>query len=181
MKFGMALALIALSACAVVDSGSAPMAAAGETLEIYLVRHAEKQSGDDPALTEAGQARAERLAEILAGKGLTHIHSTPYRRTLATAAPIAEQTGIEVQLYDASDLAGFADQLRAMPGTHLVVGHSNTTPTLAAALGGDPGSGIDEKSEYDRLYVVRLSPEPPTSSIERFGVRYQAPTLETAD
>ena len=181
MKFGLGLALLTLSACAGLESGSAPTAAAGDTHEIYLVRHAEKQSGDDPALTEAGQARAERLAEILSDKGLTHIHSTPYQRTLQTAAPIATQTGIEVQLYDASDLAAFADELRAMPGTHLVVGHSNTTPPLAAALGGDPGSAIDEKSEYDRLYWVRLSPEPVTSSIQRFGVRYQAPALETAD
>lgn len=181
MKFGMGLALFALSACAVVESKPAPIAAASEAHEVYLVRHAEKQGGDDPALTEAGQARAETLAEILSDKGLTHIHSTPFQRTLQTAAPIATQTGIEVRLYDASDLEAFADQLRAMPGTHLVVGHSNTTPSLAAALGGDPGSAIDEKSEYDRLYVVRLSPEPPTSSIERFGVRYEAPALETAD
>ncbi|MEM7460632.1 MAG: histidine phosphatase family protein [Pseudomonadota bacterium] len=70
-------------------------------------------------LTPEGEARAENL---------TQIHSTNYRRTLETAAPIAEQTGFEVALYDPRDLSGFADELRASKGVHLVVGHSIRPP-----------------------------------------------------
>ena len=44
---------------------------------------------------------------------------------------------------------------------------------LAAALGGAPGTPIDESTEYDRLYVIDLSFDGPVSRIERFGVRYQ--------
>ena len=44
-------------------------------LTLYLVRHAEKQSdgGRDPALTEAGQHRAQQLAGWLKDKGISDI------------------------------------------------------------------------------------------------------------
>ncbi|MEL6858442.1 MAG: phosphoglycerate mutase family protein [Pseudomonadota bacterium] len=174
MKIVSLLLLFAVGACAIDSTTPETVEAPTVTVhEIYLVRHAEKQTGDDPALTADGAARAETLAEILSEKALTHIHSTNLKRTLETAAPIAALMGIEVEVYDASDLAAFALQLQATPGVHLVVGHSNTTPSLAEALGGDPGTAIDEASEYDRLYVIDLSPEMSTSRIDRFGVRYQ--------
>lgn len=165
--------LLVLTACGASDAPGPDQIDSITTHEFYLVRHAEKQTGDDPLLTPEGEARAATLAQILADKGLTQIHSTNYRRTLETAAPIAERTGLEVALYDPRDLSGFADELRASKGVHLVVGHSNTTPQLAQALGAEPGSEIDESSEYDRLYVITLDSGEISSRIERFGVRYQ--------
>ena len=141
---------------------------------IYLVRHAEKQAGDNPALTAEGAARAETLAGLLDDAGLTRIYSTDYKRTLETAAPIAERTGLTVELYDPRDLPGFAGSLTATPGIYLVVGHSNTTPQLTEALGGDGGTPIYEPSEYDRLYVVEVSTDGSVESrIDRFGVRFE--------
>lgn len=175
MKFLSFMLLFAVSACSALQTEpSSPEPTASATHEIYLVRHAEKQGGDDPALTPDGTARAVLLAELLADKGLTRIHSTNYKRTLETAAPIAALTGLEVELYDASDLTAFAEVLKANPGVHLVVGHSNTTPGLSEALGGDPGTPIYEATEYDRLYVINLEGDTPTSRIDRFGVRYEA-------
>ena len=174
MKMISILLALALGACVQLSHETEPETAIAVQHEIYLVRHAEKQTGDNPALTDAGKARADTLAEILSDKGLTEIYSTDYKRTLETAAPIAEQTRLEVQLYDASDLDAFAEILKSKQGVLLVVGHSNTTPPLAAALGGDPGTPIDESTEYDRLYVIDLSGGDPVSRIERFGVRYQA-------
>lgn len=124
---------------------------------IYLVRHAEKQKGDDPDLTAAGWERAEELSTILSDKGLTRIYSSDYRRTKQTAEPIAAATGLPVYDYDARDLPALALRLKAECGVCLVVGHSNTTPDLAALLGGDPGTPIDEASEYDRLYVIVMN------------------------
>jgi len=49
-----------------------------------------------------------------------------------------------------------AAKLKATPGRHLVVGHSNTTPQLTELLGGDGGEPIVEATEYDRLYVVKM-------------------------
>ena len=173
MKMITVLLALALSACAQLTHETAPEKAIAAQHEIYLVRHAEKQTGDNPALTDAGKTRAGTLADLLADKGLTEIYSTDYKRTIATAAPIAERTRLEVKLYDASDLEAFAEVLKSKQGVILVVGHSNTTPPLAAALGGDPGTPIDESTEYDRLYVIDLSVDGPVSRIERFGVRYQ--------
>ena len=43
-----------------------------------------------------------------------------------------------------------------MKGIIAVSGHSNTTPALVKLLGGEPGVPIEEKTEYDRLYMVVL-------------------------
>jgi len=48
----------------------------------YLVRHAEKElDGDDPALSDAGYARADALAGVLRDVTLAAIYSTDTRRT----------------------------------------------------------------------------------------------------
>jgi len=145
--------------------------AAPKTDAVFLVRHAEKTTEKtDPGLTDSGKARAIALADRLDGEGITHIHSSDYIRTRDTAAPLAERLGMEVEIYDASDLPGIAEKLKATPGRHLVVGHSNTTPQLTELLGGDGGTPIVEATEYDRLYVVTIEDgEPVKSYLTRFG------------
>ena len=125
---------------------------------VYLVRHAEKQDDGsrNPALTAQGAERARLLSHMLQDAGITHIHSTEFKRTQLTAAPLAEATGLEVASYDPRDLPAFTAWLKANPGRHLVSGHSNTTPGLVAALGGEPGEPIEEAEEYDRLYIVTI-------------------------
>lgn len=169
------LCVVACQSVSVPDAGTA-----------YLVRHAEKvTSGEamiiadprNPPLTEAGAARAELLSGILAGEGVTAIWSTNYQRTLDTAAPLAERLGLKVQIYDPNDLMGFAELLRADPSqTVLIVGHSNTTPDMSAALGGEPGTPIYEASEHDRLYVVNL--DTGETEIRRFGTRFDPATAQ---
>lgn len=148
-----------------------PAVAATAPTVLYLVRHAERAEDgtDDPPISEAGEARARLVWSMLADAGITRIHSTDYRRTRATAAPLAEAIGATVELYDGGDLEGLAARLRAAGGRHLVVGHSNTTPALVSALGGDPGSPI-AASEYDRLYIVTLAGEAVSTVLIRFGV-----------
>jgi len=59
-----------------------------------------------------------------------------------------------------------------MLGTHLVVGHSNTTPPLTELLGGEGGEPIVEATEYDRLYRVDITKDGSASSkLMRFGAR----------
>ena len=171
---GLKLILTGLTALILAACQTAPVASSGTA---YLVRHAEKVIGDavmkiedprDPPLTEAGQARAEALADRLEASGITEIWSSDTTRTRDTAAPLAARLGAEVMLYDPFDLEGFAAQLKANPAVSiLVVGHSNTTPQLAAALGAEPGDPIVEATEYDRLYIIDLATG--SGEIERFG------------
>ena len=141
---------------------------------VYLVRHAEKASDgtDDPPLSLAGKIRVMGLRQLLSEAALTHIHTTDFNRTRDTARPIAEEHGVDAAVYDPRELRMLADGIRRTPGSHLVVGHSNTTPVLVAALGGDPFDPIDEY-EYDRLYIVVAHPgQPPTTILLRFGEPY---------
>jgi phosphohistidine phosphatase SixA len=136
---------------------------------IYLVRHAERLNDTpDAPLNAAGEARARILAGLLQDAGVTRIWSTPLARTRSTAAPLAARLGLEVEPYDPARLEAFAGQLRATPGRHLVVGHSNTTPQLVRALGGEPRGDI-AYDEYDRLYVMVIGEGAPITVLLRFG------------
>jgi len=140
----------------------------GEPTVVFLVRHAERATDDprDPGLTVAGQARARDLARTLADAGITAVWSTSFRRTMETVRPIAEQAGVEIRTYEASaaGLEAFGQQLRGAGGRILVSGHSNTTPALVEALGGDPVSPMSE-DDYDRLYIVTVGTDGSVSSI----------------
>jgi broad specificity phosphatase PhoE len=165
------LLLTLLSACQ-------PLSDREEVL-VFLVRHAERADDggmapeEDPHLSPAGEERAEALARMLEDAGITHIHSTDYLRTRETAAPLAAVTGLPVSLYDSGNLAAFAAELLATPGRHLVVGHSNTTPDLVTALGGDPRGAIDSM-EYDRLYMLSIGPGGVETVLLRFGEPFRA-------
>ena len=136
---------------------------------VFIVRHAEKAAGTDPGLTAAGNARARVLAGELAGKDITRVFSTDTRRTRATARPLAERLGLDVEIYDPAAPAALIADIRAAGETALIVGHSNTIGELAAEFGADAGAPVDEASEYDRLYVITLADDGVESEIRRYG------------
>lgn len=141
---------------------------------VYLVRHAEKADDgtDDPPLAIAGRIRVQTLRTLLADVTLTHVHTTDWKRTRDTARPFAEGAGVELAMYDPRELETLAGEIMDAPGRHLVAGHSNTTPQLVAALGGDPGGEIDDL-EYDRLYILVIEPGGSTvTTLLRFGEPY---------
>jgi phosphohistidine phosphatase SixA len=134
-----------------------PLAATADTTMLYLTRHAEKSStGTDPALTPEGVTRAQNIAAMLKKANIQHIFSTNYVRTKQTAQPLGAILSLSTQTYDPSQLASFAQQLKALSGNALVVGHSDTTPDLIRQLGGDPGADIAE-TEFDRLYQIAVA------------------------
>jgi broad specificity phosphatase PhoE len=130
-----------------------PGLAAAEPSAIYLVRHGEKLAGQDPALSPQGQARANNIAAILHRAGITAIFSTKTVRTQQTAAPLAQRTGLTVQLYDPLAPLALVEKVRTLSGAVLVVGHSNTLPELVRLFGGAPGADIAD-DEFDRLYQL---------------------------
>lgn len=146
---------------------AAPAAAPLPQRTVVLVRHAEKEAGgdaSDPALSGAGEARAQRLAALLAKAGVTRLVASPYRRTRATLEPLARACGLDVETRPAAPRALAQELAQAPPGSVTVVaGHSNTLPALAAALGvrltglAAEDSELGE-NEYDRLVVITLPP-----------------------
>lgn len=121
---------------------------------VYVIRHMEKQSGDDPLLSDVGAANAQRLAAILADKGVVAIFVTATRRSRLTGEPLATATGVQLVTYDPKDNAALVAKVSAIPGSVLVVGHSNTVPGLVAAFGGKAPGPMDE-SDYGRLFAIR--------------------------
>ena len=131
-----------------------PLAAPAEPSMIYLVRHGEKASeGKDPDLTPQGQQRARNIATMLARTNIAHIFSTPTRRTQQTGQPLAQQNGLQVQLYDPRAPQALVAKVKALTGAVLVVGHSNTLSELVRLFGGQPGAEIAD-NEYDRVYQL---------------------------
>ncbi len=152
MKFQSRL----LCSIALIFAALAPSLASAEAKFIYLTRHAEKSAtGTDPALTPEGITRAQNIAATLKKAGITGIYSTNTVRTKQTAQPLSTMLNVPVQTYDDTQLAAFAQQLRALPGNTVVVGHTNTTPELIRLLGGDVIPAMAE-TEFDRLYQVAI-------------------------
>ena len=169
-RFLLLSVLVSLLACA-AETAPQPVEpteppATAEPLVVFLVRHAEKvDASADPELSPEGAKRAADLAVALRDAGIERIHSSDYIRTRDTAAPFAAALGLEVELYDPRDLPSLVALLQEAGGRHLVVGHSNTTPTAVEGLGGEPGAEIVEATEYDRLYVVTIGPDGAVSTV----------------
>ena len=165
-------ALAAFGACLAAAEAVRPTplaAQADEAVTVFLVRHAERlDDSPNSPLNDIGRERVERLRTLLADVDFTPVHSTNLTRTLDTARPIADDDGVELTLYSPGELEELAETIRATPGRHLVSGHSNTTPRLAEALGGEPHGPIDEM-EYDRLYIIVIQPgQPAVTTLLRF-------------
>ena len=167
--------LVFLAACAGAFGAPVSLAAqvsaqaADDAVVVFLVRHAERldDSGDSP-LNDVGRERVERMRTMLADVDFTHVHSTNLTRTRDTARPIAEDDGVELSFYSPGELEELAETIRATPGRHLVSGHSNTTPRMVEALGGDGHGPIDDM-EYDRLYIIVIrTGQPAVTTLLRF-------------
>jgi 2,3-bisphosphoglycerate-dependent phosphoglycerate mutase len=78
-------------------------------MDLLLIRHGESEAyvdgqpfdlvdgQGDPPLSADGQEQAKRVCARLAGAGIEAIYVSTLRRTAQTAAPLAEQTGLDLQ------------------------------------------------------------------------------------
>jgi len=147
---------VSAQAISIPTAGSLDVAA-GELYSVHLYRHAEKQTGSDPELTGFGLARAQFLAEQLAqpNMAIRQVWSSPYRRTMQTAQPLAHRLGLEIRTYDPRQQEDLVTALRESTSDAAVFGHSNTIPELASLLCQCEVEAMPE-SEYERGYVVVL-------------------------
>lgn len=145
----LSIGLLCLASCSLLTTPS---------YDLYLVRHGEKASGPNPALTQCGQLRAGYLANQLKDKNILSVYSTDYQRTQLTARPLAEELGLPIESYNPRELTEFATFLKQRRETALIVGHSNTTPKLATILSNQSFDKLPE-SEFDQLFMVRINGE----------------------
>lgn len=135
------VALAVLMLAGTVAPAGARSVAECEPGALYVVRHAEKATGTDPdvELSEQGKATAQALVAFFADRGLDAIYTTHLRRTMQTAMPVAAARDLDVRVLPAGDTPRLLQRLKtAHCGQHvLVVGHSNTVPDIAAALGSE--------------------------------------------
>ncbi|ESP90750.1 MULTISPECIES: SixA phosphatase family protein [Pseudoalteromonas] len=124
---------------------------------IILVRHAEKQKGVDPSLTQQGIKRAHYIAQMMLPYEPTKLYSTNYNRTKATLAPLADLIDTHISMYNPGKLEEFAHMLKKQTGTIVVAGHSNTTPTLVSLLTGRDVSIAED--EFDKVFVITFEDE----------------------
>ncbi|MGA8331628.1 MAG: histidine phosphatase family protein [Mycobacterium sp.] len=84
-------------------------------MQLLLVRHAlprrsEPGQGSDPDLSDDGRAQVARLPDALARYPITRVISSPQRRAIQTAQPVAEARGLTVEIEDR-----FAEYDRELP------------------------------------------------------------------
>ena len=107
-------------------------------MKVFLVRHAQSTANADRILggtldydlTEVGRRQAERVAAFLAGKLFTAIYSSPVKRAMMTAEPIANALSLPIVIdprlteVDVGELTGmsveeamtrFGDLIRSLP------------------------------------------------------------------
>ena len=153
------LVLIGLVATSVFSAG--PIAMDQPAITLILVRHAEKKivppENKDPDLSPAGLERAEELARMFGGTGVTAIYATQYKRTQQTVQPLSYRFGAPVILLNADQTHELVDQIHTTQRgkTIFIAGHNNTVPAIVSALSGETYPPIPE-NEYDNLFIVTI-------------------------
>lgn len=129
------------------------------TTTFILVRHAETTGiGSDPSLSSIGIERANDLANMLSLSKLSAIYSTDFNRTKETAQVPADFYGLTVNIYPTSNLPAFANLLLVnhVHEVVLIVGHSNTTPSLANAFLGTNTYANFNENDYSNFLIISV-------------------------
>lgn len=139
----------------------------------FIVRHAEKQAGNDPVLTTDGNDRAGDLYRRLLKEKIGKIYVTKYKRTGLTADSIRIYQKLDsVHYVPDNDGKGFMrmqEQQQENAKKILVVGHSNTLAGIIRALGADYTNGDLDEKIYDDLFIVKIKNGKAIVTEEKYG------------
>lgn len=142
--------------------------------KIYIVRHAEKQNGEDPLLTEDGNKRAGDLMRTLKDKKIRRIYVSEYKRTQHTADSLHLQLGVDTVIYnaDTSCLKLFESITSHKDWSHhiVIISHSNIMQKIIYKLGitDFPQQNIPAP-EFDNLYIVSFKNKKPVLQHLKYG------------
>lgn len=134
------------------------------TTTFYFIRHAEKQQGDDPELSTSGEKRADEWVNYFFLKDVDHVISSDFKRTLATAAPLARAKKMDVETYDVRAVDGKALLEQYRGKTVVLFGHSNTINKYANDLQQDQNYGELDDADFDHYFVVKVDANGNTSA-----------------
>ncbi|KHO21152.1 histidine phosphatase family protein [Mycolicibacterium setense] len=124
-------------------------------MQLLLVRHAlplrsEPGQGSDPDLSAEGIAQAQRLPAALARFPISRLVSSPQRRAIQTAGPLAEELGLKVDVDER--LAEYdRDMSHYVPIEEIA---KENPEELARLLSGHLPSSVDEKAFLSRIDVA---------------------------
>jgi phosphohistidine phosphatase SixA len=143
---------------------------------VFIVRHSEKESGNDPVLSFDGYKRTGYLVNVFNHNGkknvLDRIYVTQFRRTQLTADSLRLKLNIDTVHYAADNSGeGLLKVLIKYKGDQniLVIGHSNTIPVILGRLGINHVTISINDHDYDYLFMIRYRKGKPILYKRRFG------------
>ena len=144
--------------------------------KIFIVRHAEKETGKDPLLTAAGNTRAGDLMRALQNEGIQKIYVSQYRRTQNTGDSLRLQLKIDTVHYLADtlcdNLINTIMEHSDFGKTILIIAHSNTVPQIIRKLGvTDYPFGDLPDNEFDNLFVITYKKEKAKLKAMKYGAK----------
>jgi probable phosphoglycerate mutase len=157
--------LLPLLAIIAAGAGVVWLGTWARTTVVIAVRHAETgpATSGDPELSPAGERRAARLGEFVAdalpGRSVDHLYAADTRRAQQTAASVANQFKLPMNLLASSDWAGLASRIKRdhRGQTVVVVGYASTLPGVLSQLSTTKVTWAD--GDFDSVLVV-VSPTP---------------------
>jgi phosphohistidine phosphatase SixA len=173
--------LVPLLAVVVAGAGIVWLSTWARTTMVVLVRHAEPSAatGGDPDLSPAGERRVAQLGEFLSealeGRTVDDLYAADTRRAQQTAASVANQFKLPINLLAGSDWAGLGSRIRRdhRGETVVVVGYANTLPAVVTQLA---GSHVTlNADDFSSVFVVLL-PSPGQARVLR--LRYGEPPTD---
>ncbi|BBZ09291.1 phosphoglycerate mutase [Mycolicibacterium doricum] len=127
----------------------------GVTVQLLLVRHAlplrsEPGQGSDPDLSEEGIEQAKRLPDALARFRVARLMSSPQRRAVQTAQPVADALGLPVEVDER--LAEYDRDLPLyIPIEQIAKEHPQELERL---MNGKLPGGVDEDAFLARIFAA---------------------------
>ncbi|MCY7421948.1 MAG: histidine phosphatase family protein [Chitinophagaceae bacterium] len=144
--------------------------------KIFIVRHAEKESGKDPVLTPAGNLRAGDLMRVLQNEGIQKIYVSQYKRTQMTGDSLRIQFKTDTVHYAADtlcdNLINSIMQHSDFGKTVLIIAHSNTIPQIIRKFGvTDYPYGDIPDAEFNNLFLITYKKEKAKLKKMKYGAK----------
>jgi len=180
----MAPLLLPLLALLMAAAGVYWLGTWSKTTVVILVRHAEaaQSSSGDPDLSPAGEKRVARLgallSDVLGERKVDYLYAADTRRAQQTAAPVANEFKLPINILASSDWSGLAARIRRehRGKTVVVVGYATTLPGVINQLSGSDLAMAED--EFDAIYIV-IAPSPGETRVLR--VRYGTQNAASLD